>query len=439
MFLDYIDKEEMMDSIRRAMQIPSVVGAPIADKPFGEACAQALKFVLDLAESMGFRTVNLDNRVGYAEYGDGKEMVAVLGHLDVVPAGENWICNPFDATLINGKIYGRGIADDKGPMLGALYALDAVRKSEKTLKRRVRIIFGCDEEVDCTDMERYKESEEIPVMAFTPDAEYPAIFSEKGMVYYSLKKKVKGLITAKAGEAVNQVPDKAELTFTAGGKAVTVKSRKGRTAHGSTPQLGINAIDDLMENITEAAEFNLLSDELREFIEFYRKYYQGDFYGEKIGMAASDEETGKNSSNVGILFGENGEIGIKVDFRFVPKYDGLTEGEAVLRRLAAENDLELEIFKERHALYMPKDSGLITVLQDVFRKHTGIEMEPVAMGGGTYAKCLPNTVAFGPLFPGEEDPIHQPNEYMAVDKLLKNIEIMADAICEMANYEFKND
>lgn len=435
MFCEYVNQEEMLQSLRDILRIPSIVSSPLPGKPFGEPCAQALQYALELAAKKGMRTVNLDNRVGYAEFGDGEKMVAVLGHLDVVPAGDNWICEPFDATVIDGRIYGRGIADDKGPIIGAVYALEAVRKSGKPLKHRVRIIFGCDEEVDCTDMDRYKESEEIPMMAFTPDAEYPAIFSEKGIVYYTMKKKVEGLVSAKAGEAVNQVPDKAELTFIADGKEITIKSRNGRTAHGSTPQLGVNAIDDVMKQLLEMPELSRASKDLQNFAKFYETYYMDCFYGEKTGMDAEDPEIGTNSSNVGILFGEDGTIGFKVDFRFIPQYDGLGEGEAVLRKLAEENGMELEIYKERKALYIPKDSGLITVLQDVFERHTGRKLSPVAMGGGTYAKCLPNTVAFGPLFPGEEDPIHQPNEYMTMDNFIKNIEIMADAIYEMANYE----
>ena len=435
MFLEYVNREEVFDSLRNIMKFPSIVSDPLPGMPFGEECAKALNYALGLAEKMGFRTVNLDNKVGYAEYGTGDEMIAVLGHLDVVPAGDNWICKPFDATLLDGKIYGRGIADDKGPIIGALYALQAIVKSGGSLKRRVRIIFGSDEEVDCTDMARYLETEEIPVMAFTPDAEYPAIFSEKGILYYTISKKVNGLVYAHAGEAVNQVPDVATMTFIAEGKEITVKSSEGRAAHGSTPELGVNAIDSMIKNLKIAPEFQSADSSLKEFISFYEKYYLDDFYGEKVGMAMSDSEVGANSSNVGILFSKGNEIGIKVDFRFIPQYKGETEGRKKLETLAEENDLVLDIYKIRKAIYMPKDSGLIRVLQNVFKRNTGIDMEPVAMGGGTYAKFLPNTVAFGPLFPGEEDSIHQPNEYITEENLFKNINIMADAIFELANYE----
>ena len=163
-------------------------------------------------------------------------------------------------------------------------------------------------------------------MAFTPDAEYPAIFSEKGILYYTISKKVNGLVYAHAGEAVNQVPDVATMTFIAEGKEITVKSSEGRAAHGSTPELGVNAIDSMIKNLKIAPEFQSADSSLKEFISFYEKYYLDDFYGEKVGMAMSDSEVGANSSNVGILFSKGDEIGIKVDFRFIPQYKGETEG-----------------------------------------------------------------------------------------------------------------
>ena len=201
------------------------------------------------------------------------------------------------------------------------------------------------------------------------------------------------------------------------------------------PQLGINAIDDMVKNLKSMPEYENMDESLKEFIRFYERYYLDDFYGEKVGMAMEAPEVGANSSNVGILFSENDEIGIKVDFRFISQYQGETEGVERLKKLAEDHGLTLDIYKMRKVVYVPKDSGLIRVLQRVFKRNTGIDMEAVATGGGTYAKFLPNTVAFGPLFPGEEDPIHQPNEYMSEENLFKNIEIMADAIYELANYE----
>lgn len=438
MYLDYIDKEELLDAVRGAVQIKSVVTAPEEGKPFGAGSAEALNYALDLAKKMGFRTTNLDNMVGYAEYGTGDKMVAVLGHMDVVPEGEGWNTNPYELTLADGKLYGRGIADDKGPIISALFALDAVVKSGKPLKNRIRIIFGADEEVDCHDMERYMETEEIPFMAFTPDAEYPAIYGEKGIIHYSLKKRVKNLLSADGGMVVNSVPDKAQIKFMNDGEEYQV-SGTGITAHGSTPHLGVNAIDNLDDNLRNSDLYEKMPKELKGFFDFYEKYYKNDYFGEKTEMSASNADTGRNSSNVGMLSWEdlgNGEQEIKItcDFRFIPGY---SKEEAIekLEALAKGNDMTLEIFKERNALFIPKNHPLIKILQHVFYDNTGIEMEAVCMGGGTYAKCLPNTVAFGPLFPGDEDPIHQPNEYMLLDNLYKNTEIMAQAIYELATYD----
>jgi len=438
MYLEYIDQEKMLQGIKGALKINSVVTDPVEGKPFGEGSAAALNYALDLAKKMGFKTTNLDNMVGFADYGEGDKMVAVLGHMDVVPAGEGWKYDPFDLTIDNGVLYGRGIADDKGPMIAALFALDAVVKSKKPLKNKVRIIFGADEEVDCHDMERYMETERIPDMAFTPDAEYPAIYGEKGLTHYTIKKVVRNLVRAEAGTVVNAVPDKAIFTFNSGDSEITIEAT-GKTAHGSTPHLGKNAFDNLVNKLHKTGAYDKLEGELKEFIDVYEEFYLEDYYGEKLGMDMSNPDTGRNSSNVGVVsFKDLGdgtqEIMLTCDFRFIPGYD-MDDGVRKLEKMAKEHDMILDVFKRRKALFMPKDSGLITTLMGVFERNTGIKMEPVLMGGGTYAKCLPNTVAFGPLFPGEEDPIHLPNEYMTLDNLLKNTEIMAQAIYELATYE----
>lgn len=78
---------------------------------------------------MGFQTRDVDGHCGWCEYGEGEEMVAVLCHLDVVPAGDGWHYPPYDCTWAEGRIYGRGVIDDKGPAAAALYALKAVRDS----------------------------------------------------------------------------------------------------------------------------------------------------------------------------------------------------------------------------------------------------------------------------------------------------------------------
>ena len=255
MFNEYIreKQQEIIDSLLGCVRINSVEGEPEKGKPFGRGPAEALEYALKLAGDMGFRTVNVDNQVGYAEYGEGEEMTAVLGHLDIVPVGDDWSHDPF-GEIVGDRIYGRGTLDDKGSMIGALYALDAVRKSGLSLKRRIRIIFGTNEETGSMDMVRYNATEEQPTMAFTPDADYPVIFSEKGIARVTVSMNMQSrdgdtaLCEAKAGNAVNIVPQEAHMSLKAADGTVTELSAEGTAAHGSTPELGINAVSKLMQD-----------------------------------------------------------------------------------------------------------------------------------------------------------------------------------------------
>ncbi len=175
-------QEEILEGIRSCVKIESVGGKPEEGAPYGRGPKEALDFALDLGKKLGFRAVNVDNRAGYIEMGEGEEMVAVLGHLDVVPAGEGWSHPPFEAEICDGFLYGRGVMDDKGPTIGAIYAMKAIRELGIPLDRRIRVIFGTNEERGCDCIRHYvKSGQELPVMGITPDAEFPMIFFEKGM------------------------------------------------------------------------------------------------------------------------------------------------------------------------------------------------------------------------------------------------------------------
>lgn len=178
-----LHQEELVENLQKAIRFPSISEINDGEFPFGEQVHACLLYVLDLAEKMGFQTCNVDNRVGWCEYGDGEDMIAVLGHLDVVPAGDGWSVPPYEGKIIDRKIYGRGTMDDKGPTIAALYSLLALKESKLPLKKRVRIIFGLSEENGGYDIPYYVEhGGELPVMGFTPDGEYPVIHGEKGFI-----------------------------------------------------------------------------------------------------------------------------------------------------------------------------------------------------------------------------------------------------------------
>ncbi len=403
----------MLNAIKELVAIPSVSGSA--------EVKTALQKALAIAESLGMRVKNCDDIVGYAEIGDGEEMMGILCHLDVVPAGDGWARNPFLCEMRDSKIYGRGTMDDKGPAMAALYAMKDVMDSEKVLGKRVRIIFGCREESgEWDDMDYYKAHEEIPSFGFTPDADYPAIYGEKGilMLDLSMKSEDSGFLELDGGDVPNMVADWARAVLWDGSKIETV----GEAAHGSTPEQGVNAITRLMEK----AALNGC-----EFAKFYMEKIGWDLSGEKIGIGLHDKASGGLTLNVGKVSLSDGEIHLQVDIRYPVTFSK----EDVMERLkneVAPYDVSVNILTELPPVYMDKNGEVITNLMEAYREVTDDDTPPQVMGGGTYARAMDNIVAFGPVFPGRECTEHTKNEWIYVEDLEKSRAIYALAIEKLA-------
>ncbi len=446
MFNEYIrsKQNEIIDSVLKSVRINSVEGMPEDGMPFGRGVNDALEHALKLAEEMGFRTKNVDGYFGYAEYGEGEEMVAVLGHLDIVPVGDDWTFDPW-GEIVGDRIYGRGTLDDKGCIIGALYALDAVRKMAGSMKRRVRIIFGTNEETGSRDMVKYNETEETPVMGFTPDAEYPLIFCEKGMTGVLVGKKnpvngEKKVLKLEGGTAANVVTPncvlqvEGDLTVgllegvTVGQKdGITSVYAEGKSAHGSTPELGENAAIKLLN----AVNGNVFGGDFGNLKAFLLKEIGTETNGKKLGVYYYDEETGETTLNVGVVKYNEEEVSVTLDIRY-PKNGIPEEVEKTVKETAEKYGLEVLRCSSEKVLYVPKDSELVEKLMKVYKENTGRDDQPLAIGGGTYAKMFPNMVAFGATFPDQEANIHQPNEWVTIENLMKSIEITAEAMVSLA-------
>ena len=435
----------MIQTLCECIAIKSIGSEPQEGMPFGKGVAEALEFILAKGKELGFEAVNVDGYAGYVEYcpencTNDSEMIGVLGHVDVVPAGDGWKTEPFKGVIADGKITGRGALDDKGPVIAALYAMKAVKDSGAELKRRIRLIVGTDEETGSTDMERYKKTEELPVYAFTPDAMFPVVNSEKSMVVFMISKRFSdssgaekcSLVSASGGLAVNQVPDKAEMILKFGEKTAAIKNAEGRAAHGSTPEAGINAIDSLFKEVTADSRYAELPAELRQFVEFYNEYMSGDTRGIKLGAGYSDEKLGDSTFNAGVLEADHEHIEVLVDYRCPANEDCELYLEKIAQVCHAEN-IEFEVIKKKRGLYFPEDHVLVRTLTEVYEEETGEKASPVNMGGGTYAKSLPDTVAFGSIFPGREDTMHQANEYIDIRDLMAGSRIYAKAMLKLAN------
>ena len=450
----YVRKMEpaLLACLQENLRIPSVQGPAEPGKPYGSAVRESLDHVLAAAEKLGFSTVNMDGQLGWCEYGEGEEMVAVLGHLDVVPAGDGWSFDPWGGEIRDGRIFGRGTMDDKGPSIAALFALAALRESGLPIRRRIRLIFGCNEESGSGDMKYYlAHGGEIPVMGFTPDGEYPVINGEKGIINVTYGRELDQigelkLLSIHGGTAPNVVPASAsaklacprelaeriarlsapKLRYTVTEQGLFVES-EGVNAHGSTPELGENALGRLVL----ALDTLPLEGQTAQAIHFLAQTLGMETDGASAGIALSDDVSGKLTLNWGTLDVENGKLLMKINYRY-PVTKRCDDCAPILdeKFAAAGFTKEAQLHKEK--LYVSEDSSLIRTLMKVYREQTGLEGKPKSIGGGTYAKSLPNIVAFGPIFPGDEIREHKPDEFLELSRLMQNAQIIAAAMYEMA-------
>ena len=445
-------REALVKDLQGCIQIPSVETRDSSGYPYGEQVHRCLHYVLDTAQRLGFSVHNMDEHVGWCEYGEGEEMVAVLSHLDVVPEGEGWTVPPYEGRVENGRIYGRGTMDDKGPALCALYALKAVRDAGVPLRRRVRILFGLSEETGSSDMEYYtSHGGEIPVMGVTPDGEYPVINGEKGIVMQSFAKDLHQtgdirLVELSGGTAHNIVPaqasallacpretaekvaarhgDKISCTLTPEGVRIDAE---GIDAHGASPEKGENAIGRLMLFLASLP----LEGELKEAVGLLAGRLGMEYDGKSMGIAMADELSGPLTMNMGVIQLEGETLSVMLNYRYPVTHSFDECGPQVKAAFEGAGFHETYLLHSE-ALYMPADSPLVSKLMKVYTEYTGRHDAPKCIGGGTYAKSVPNILAFGPIFPGDEVREHKPDEFMELSRLMDNTKVLASAICELA-------
>lgn len=463
MFNEYIEsiKEEIINSTCELIRIPSVNSlSNNAQEPFGENCAKALDYILSLGENLGFRTKNIDGYCGYIEFGEGPELMGIIGHLDVVPEGENWTNPPFSATIKDGKIYGRGAIDDKGPVIASLYAMKTVADTCK-INKRVRLILGLNEENDWKCINYYKAHEEIPEFGFSPDADFPCIYAEKSLLNVHLNEQYlsNNSITIKnidyGNNAINVVPKFCEVTLEIDNNisvsnciaslekiieqySYSIKVSKkennlitiasyGTSSHAAHPDLGINAISHIIIVLYDF--FKLYNIDI-ELLSFFRKHIHTQYNGEDLNIDYFDE-SGKLTLNVAKFYLENGFLTISMNLR-IPVHTEIKTIEEKFETLLANSNINVNFDGEKDALYIPKDNKIVSTLCTIFNKVTNQNKEPIAIGGATYARAFPNCVSFGANMPNDEDMCHKVDEFISIDNLILSCKIYAEAIYELA-------
>lgn len=442
---------EEIAALQGLLRIRSVENCGENGTVFGQGAQDCLDYCLELSRQLGFRAQDVDRYCGYAEYGSGEELIIVLGHLDVVPEGEGWTHPPYGAEIVDGKLYARGATDDKGPMMAALYALSAIRACGIPLKRRIRILFGINEETGSECVKHYVQSgQELPVMGFTPDGNFPIINGEKGIAIaeytHSLAQTTRSIRSFAGGTAFNMVPANAGailnwpeaergavcamaadgIQITDVGDGLKIEAA-GVSAHGSTPEKGVNAIVRLAAFLANLP----LDSDSAQFARFVAEHYAQGTCGEALGIALEDTVSGSMVVNLGTARTESGVVTLCVNLR-CPVTFGETDFHPALTASMAAGRFAETAFRFEDALYMPPETPLIQKLQAVYERQTGQKAELLCIGGGTYAKSMPNTVAFGPIFPGEPCTEHEPDEYITLENLRRCTELFAAAMVELA-------
>lgn len=441
--------DEMIDTLQKWIRVPSVKGEAAPGAPFGKEVRSMLDMALADCEQMGFKTQNFDGYIAHADLGEGsdEDALAILAHLDVVPEGDGWKYPPYGAVIENGRMYGRGTSDDKGPAVAALYAMKAVKDAGIPLRRKVRLILGCDEESGWEDIAHYNKVATMPRMGFSPDASYPIINIEKGICRLELHGVLSNeglqVIAFNNGERPNVIPGRAsalvagdaatvaqaeaaakkldipaEVHLTDKGVSITVTGISGHAAYPETARNANGEMLLLLRELGVQGDLRLLADKIGL-----------DYRGEGLEISVSDGISGYLTCNLGIIRAGEGGVYATLDIR----YPVMTNPDMIIKNVSASlPGMRVDAMEVKEPHHVPAGSELVQNLLDAYHEVTGYERKCLYTGGGTYARSLQEGVAFGASFPQDEDLAHQANEYADIEGLYKNIKIFALAIVKLA-------
>ena len=413
--------DEAVKRICESVRFDSSLAKYSSKFPFGRGAADCLCHFLKLAETLGFETENYDNYIGEVIFGSGKEEFAILCHLDVVPAGDGWTKDPFGGTIEDGSIWGRGTVDDKGPAICCLYALKSLKDKGFVPSKKIKLIVGCNEESGWGCIEHYNEVTKMPEKGFSPDANFPVIYAEKGILHLRLHfpMPTAPFLHLEGGKQGNMVCDRCEatprsLTVTKARElGLTVQNKKiiayGKSAHGSMPELGENAILPILKF------FESKSEVVARIIDCV--------FNDIYGLKELSDETGSLTMSPNVIKYRKKQVLVLVDIR----YPATVPVQEVLSRVA-KFGVKYETVHSQAPLYHEKDSELVTSLLSTFEECTGVKAEPIAIGGGTYARAIKEGVGFGPEMPGDPPVVHMADEHITLERVKLLLEIYEKAI-----------
>lgn len=410
---------EFLTLLSEVMQIASVKGEPAPHAPYGTGPREVLAYVMEKSAAYGFQTTVIDDAIGYAHWGPtDTDYIGVLGHLDVVSAGSGWSYPPFALTEKDGNFYGRGILDNKGPIISCLFAMKLLKDLGHQPQLPLRIIFGTDEESGMSDIPHYLAVEQPPRFGFTPDCKYPVVYGERGVVNvqldFPLPAQEQQMLAAFSGDQFrDHVPD--HLSVTVGSQSFEAL---GKRSPSNAPELGDNAITKLAQ---QAAPQLAATPSLQAALQWITQSFHQQHYGKGLDLVLEDADSGKLILTPVVLQKSASGLALEVAFRYPVS---VTE-EQVLAGVqkALPKGASLTILRSIPGFCRSKDAPEIQKLSTIYHQVTGNDPTPVTTTGATYARKMPNILAFGPSFPGQKGIAHNQDEYMAVADLRTNLEI----------------
>ena len=436
------NKELIVKTLQELIQIKSVYDESTITKamPFGKGINDALEYMLNLGKKDGFDVVNDEGYAGEITYkGTGSETVGILCHLDVVPEGNNWTYPPYEARIVDDNIYGRGTGDDKGPTIASYFALKFIKDANIKLKKTIKIILGTDEETGWRGVAHYFKKYSMPTIGFAPDCSFPLVYGEKGRMSFDLacdNVEDEVIVSIKGGERYNVVMDevtailkvdlskefneylqKHNLNGKVEGNTYFIE---GLASHAMEPEKGINAGLHMCNFLSKYSRHPLVN--------YLAKYFYDDPFFKNMKIDYNDYEMGPITVNVGIIDISEGKTRVTLDSRFPVRYD-MDKFNTIFNQILAEYGIVIDAKTFKNPHYVSPDDDLVKLLHEAYVKNTNdLENKPFTVGGGTYASMLDKGVAYGKLFPGDEELAHQRNEYITIESLLKGTLIYLDAI-----------
>ncbi len=456
-----LHRAHIVRDICALVQIKSVKDAACPDAPFGQGIKDALDKALEISRELGFETDNCNNYCASAslKHNYTGPYIAFWGHLDVVPEGEGWVYSPYEPALCDGHIVGRGVIDDKGPAICALYALLFFAEHQYSLKYNYKVIFGTDEETAMEDVQYFKEHRPLPVFSIISDSGFPVCYAEKGIFHAEVEIPLvsDAIIHFSGGSVRNAVPAHARIQLKKSqivnyrelpteisledNESSVILSAEGKGAHAGHPEGSRNAIHILASFLAEA----IRSENLQACFKLIAEI-SGSYDGSNFNIKCSDDVSGKLTCVAGVLKYEENKITISLDIRYPVKINS-AELVKKIRSFCNARGAALVNLSENKPYYVPPDSEIVLLFNSLYNDVMNSDVPPYYSGGGSYARKVPNALAFGPVLhtPAIKPEViahggpHKADESLNIDDILLALKIYILSIFQLDKLDFTDN